>query len=404
MPTLLTIALILSLASAAPADPLGVTVTLGPKPHHVGQGIEVFIEVGATEGDAPLVVEPPRVSGAEIFEVPGASDFNRTRRFMVVPTRPGIIDIPPFRARSGARSGASKPWKLSVSTVPAEGRTAAFLGGVGKQDVSIEANLSTVRAGQTLEVRVSVIGDAAWGSVRPPDLAGWASPTLSVGPAETRLEPGQPPFRSFRYRLRPLKAGRVALPPVAIAAFDPASRRYLTRTTRSLVIEVDAPPRFDPTSIVEAAPPKGRRSGVAWVALIAASLVVALGMTAWLVARRRRRRKPDPRIIARELAKSLGEAEPAKGVVAALTVFLQRAGGRPAGVLTPPEAREAFERLTGDPAIGAQAEALVGRCDRTNYGPGDDDTSGLIAGARELLGRIAARGGPGEAVETTMDS
>ena len=404
MPTLLNVALFLPIILTASSDPLGVTATVGPKPYHVGQGIEVLIEVRAANGEAPVIVEPPRVAGAEVFEV-GVSDVNRPHRFMVVSSRPGILEIPPFRARSGSCSGASKPWKLAVSVVPAEGRTAAFLGGVGRQDVSIEANPLRVRVGQTLEVRVGVVGDAAWGSVRPPDLGGWASPTLSVGPAEIQLEPGQPPIRSFRYRVRPLNAGRIALPPIAIASFDPATRRYLTRTTRSLAIEVDDPPRFDPGSIVQPSSTGNGRWGVAGVASVAASLAVALGMTAWRVTKRRRQRKPDPRMIARELAHSLGDADPAKAVVEALTAFLQQASGRPAGVLTPPEAREAFERLTGDLAIGARAEALVGQCDRTIYGPGDGEASGLIAEARELLGRIAASAGrPGEAVETTMDS
>ena len=75
------------------------------------------------------------------------------------------------------------------------------------------------------------------------------APGFRVEPLPDQLEGVDPPVRTFRYRLRPAKSGRVVLPPVAVAAFDPTTRRYATRVTASLPIQVEEPPRFDPGSL-----------------------------------------------------------------------------------------------------------------------------------------------------------
>ena len=412
--------LALTLAPLANAsDPLKVTTAVvAPKPYFAGQGVEVRVEVDPGSG-APIV-EAPRVKDAEVFPIPPDPARPSAARFVVVPGHAGPLELPSFRARSGDRSGTSRPTRLVVANVPPEGRTSAFLGGVGSFEVRAEAEPLSVRTGETLEFRVTISGPAAWGCVRAPDLNEWGSSTLKIEAKDERLQAAETPVRTFRYRLRPLKSGRVTLPPVAVAAFDPTTRRYATRATSSLTIRVEEPTRFDPTSLSYppvATTPEGSRPGP--VGLVVGALAVVSGtvLAAWFVARRRRKsRGPDPRSLALELAKGLeggdNEVEAARAVAEALTTFLHRVGGRTPGVLTPPEARLGVETLTDDPGLSASAEALVTRCDRARYGAGGSEARELISEGRlffeGLAGAMASEGrkggGPGEAVETAADA
>ena len=403
----------LGLIFAPPADgsnPLPIRVIVAPRPHFVGQAIEVQVEVDPARGTP--IVEPPRVPGADVVRLP--SDPARPSvRFVVIPGRAGPLDLPPFRARSGDRSGASRPVKLTVANVPTDGRPSAFLGGVGPFEVGAEAEPAGVRLGESLEARITVSGPAAFGSVRPPSVAEWSSPALKIEAKGDRIEAGKVPVRTFLYRIRPLKPGTVRLSPVAIAAFDPTTRRYATRATSSLAIRVEEPPRFDPAILGEppaSTAPTSPRSVT--VALAAGGLAVASGsiLAAWMVARRRRARRPvDPRKLAVELANGLSdpvdEIEAARAVAEALTAYLHRVGGRTPGALTPPEAGSGFDRLFGDAGLASGAESLLSRCDRARFGGETEESSGLIAEGRRFFEAVAGakEGGgrrPGVAAET----
>ena len=138
------------------------------------------------------------------------------------PRRPGTLEIPSIRARLGDQSGRSRPVRVTVRPVPAEGRPAEFLGGVGRFALQAEADPRSVRVGQELEYRITVTGPAAWGMTGRPELKRFDR--LPIG---LRIEPrpvestNEPPSRTFVYRLRPTRPGDAVLPPVSIAAFDP---------------------------------------------------------------------------------------------------------------------------------------------------------------------------------------
>ena len=139
---------------------------------------------------------------------------------------------------------------MTVHPVPPEGRPAEFLGGVGRFSIRAEAEPRSVRVGQELTYRITVDGPAAWGMTGRPDLKRFdrlpIGLRIEAGPVELTNEP---PSRTFAYTLRPTRPGDAVLPPVAIAAFDPSSRHYLTRVTPSVPIRVVAVPTFDPATI-----------------------------------------------------------------------------------------------------------------------------------------------------------
>jgi hypothetical protein len=403
-----------SFAVAGPrADPLRVTTILPPGPHFVGQAIEVRVEVEG--GSGTPTIEAPRPPGALIQAMSEDRSRPSVARFLIVPERPGVFELPPFRARSGDLLGTSRPNRLTIANVPPEGRTSAFLGGVGSFEVHAEAKPSKVRSGQTLEYYVRVSGPAAWGSSRAPDLGEWASPTLRIERMPDTLEAAATPVRVFRYKLRLLGAGRVVLPPVSVSAFDPKTRRYATRATSGVPILLEEPPQFDPARLdykPDGPTKQDLRLGPSAVGLgVSIAALASLGL--WFLSRRTPETNlADPRKLAEELARGLieceNEAESARAVTEALTTFLQRVDGRAPGVLTPPEVHEAILRLTSDRDLAGFAEALLARCDRARFGREGGDESRLIAEGRKALEWIAEEvvrerlegQGPREAVET----
>ena len=147
--------------------------------HYVGQGFELQVGiVGATqrpEVDRPAIdradvwlidkdLKPISVSGIGGM-VAESNVF--VSRFRVVARRPGTLEIPSIRARLGDRSGRSRPLRVSIRPVPAEGRPAEFLGGVGRFALSAEAVPAVVRVGQELEYPHHGHGAGGVGHDRP---------------------------------------------------------------------------------------------------------------------------------------------------------------------------------------------------------------------------------------------
>jgi len=373
-------------------DPAGLSARAVPGPYLVGQAIEVRVEVAGAAGGAK--VEPPAVADAEVREI-GEDTGGSVARFVVVPRRAGSLEVPPFRLKVGGRSVASRPIRLAVAGVPASGRTPAFLGGVGAFEVRAEAEPATLRAGQTLEYRLTISGPAAWGSLRAPDLSAWSSlsPRFRVQALPPGDPAGEPPSRTFRYRLRPTAGGRAVLPPVAVSAFDPKSRGFATRYAPGVPVVVEGPSGLDPSRI-DLGVVETPATGTALILAIGSGLLAAAGsglLTLVVVIRRARsRRGIDPARLAAELAATLdpGRIGPdaARRVTEALAAFFQKAGGRASGVLTPPEAREGAERLTLDSELAGRAGRLIELCDRASYGGGAEAGGvGLAGEAREIL-------------------
>jgi hypothetical protein len=419
------------LAGAAPQQPapagLMVDAQVPPGVYYVGQAIELRVGVEAA-GEQPKVVAP-RIPDAEVTlfrsdllqrGASGIGDVVSERiyhvfRFRIVAKREGVLEIPPVIARANDRVGSSAPVRVSVRSLPAAGRPPTFLGGVGRLEVDAEVVPETIRAGQDFEYRIQLLGPGARGSIRPPDLPGVErlaiSPELEALPTEAVADP---PSRVFRFRLRPTRAGEVVLPPVAIAFFDPKVGRYLTKTTPGVPVRVVDVAAFDPSSLnygsaSPGAPALGSTQGNApsqssWMArwtgalsglLIASILVPVAAFVYRIAARARDRRLADParyaRLVLRKLDPSSSADTSALLIAGELVRYLKRATGRPEGVLTPVEARRAFEDLANDPALGDRADRLVGACDQALYSARVGSAEALVEEARPLfteLGRL----------------
>jgi hypothetical protein len=425
------------------SPPLSVRVQVEPRRHYVGQGIE--IAVGVVAADRRPRVDVPRLTGARIVAV--GTEFRPisnsgigslvaqenvfVTRYRVVPSRPGVLEIPPFAAHLDDRSGRSRPIRLTIDRVPVAGRPPEYLGGVGTFTVQAEASPNVVRLGQELEFRVKISGPAAWGSLAGPDLRRLErlalGPVIEDRPSEMTDEP---PSRTFVYRLRPQRAGEAVLPPVAIASFDPVLGRFITRVTSGVPIRAVAVPVLDPTTVELTAPLLSsdscdRVANV--VTVLSAGAILGLFLCLVQVRRRiRRARSRDPgaaRHYAARLARSFNaerlrngrlkssvlvyhlapslsgpiSSSPCRDAAHRITQgmirYLELGAGRPPGALTPDEAREFLTELTGHAELGDQAGQLAERCDLALYGDARvwRDTFELLESARRLfeaLGRL----------------
>jgi hypothetical protein len=432
----------LSLAGASAGqdpDPLRVRVELEPGPQYVGQGFELRASVVAA-GRRPKV-DPPSIDGAVVWtigtelkpisstgigSIQGGENLF-VSRFRVVARRPGTLVIPSVQVQTRDRSGHSQPLRALIVPVPLLDRPAEFLGGVGRFGLQADAVPKVVRAGQELAFRIKVTGPAAWGMTGRPELAHYERLGLGI-----RIEPepdevaGEPPERTFVYRLRPTRAGDAILPPVGIAAFDPDIKRYVTRVTAGVPIRVVAVPEFDPSTIADGESRSGSsRAGMSPWAAWGLSAILLLGSSALLARVRGRLRRQAPsgpeaarRYAARlgrgleslpahpgqymDLAPGLGEpvealgqpaCDAARRVSGALIRYLELGIGRPAGALTPDEALEGVTGLTDSEELGRLAAGLAARCDLALYRgrAGEPDAPEILASARVLfqaLGRV----------------
>ncbi|WP_254053357.1 BatD family protein [Singulisphaera sp. GP187] len=403
------------MARGEPSQPLRVRAQLSRAPYYVRQSITLQVSVIA-QGERPTVI-PPKIVDADVTPLGtdlkqvsssgiGSLVFERNQfisRYRVVPRRAGVLKIPAISVRLGDRMGKSEPISVPIENVPQSGRPDSFLGGVGPFEVTAEVSPSSIPIGQVLDFRIRVTGPAALGMTQPPAIG--RHPELSPG---LRIEPepveavAEPPSRVFRYRLRPTRAGQLVIPPVAITAFDPTLRRYMTKVSPSVAVRVVDVRRFDPSTLKYVPMPL---SDTTWprnfVAATVGGLVLITSVGTWLGLRRSNRLRRSRHAAFRHLAQllrdldgSLTASETGRRLTEGLGEYLFVACSRPRGVLTPGEARQGIASATGSDELGSRAERLIAHCDQAQYAIEGPSTTALLEEAKRLFDALGqTRGG-----------
>jgi hypothetical protein len=433
------------------AAPPRARVRAAPGPYYPGQGIELDVRV--TGRDQRPRIELPSIEKADIWTI-GTSfqPINTTgigstisgenlfiTQLRVVPRREGLLEIPPIVARLDGRSGRSQRIRLRVESLPLEGRTAQFLGGVGEFNIDAQAMPSTVRVGEDITYRIRVSGPAAWGMTSPPDLSRFEqialAPRIDLLPDESNNEP---PIRTFVYRVRPTRAGEGVLPPVPIAAFDPQLKRYVTKVTRGVSIKALAIPAFDPKTLDYTIPDieQERDHGISRSLIVPLVLLgfVALGVFIGRLRSKAKRSGPEAaRHLARRILRDLeqrpspgrlyrkGEVpresdwidnevtsgqrvQAARKIAEGLIAYARVGAGRPPGAMTPAEAREVVASVAGSESLGEEAANVMELCDLALFAarPLHHHPTRLLESARGLFSALAS--GPVDRVDPLSDS
>ena len=428
----ISISLVLSAGvSGASDEPVRVQAEVGNGPYFVGQGVELRITVVGRR-QRPKI-DFPSISGASawligtdvkpisrsgIGSIVGEENLFVTR-FRVVPRRPGTLQIPSVPVRVEERSGRTAISHVEVLPVPAEGRPAVFLGGVGRFAVHAEVSAKVVRVGQEFDFRVTVSGPAAWGMTELPELTRYDRLPLALrirpGPTELKEEP---PRRTYTYHLRPSRAGEGVLPPISIASFEPSLSRFMTQVTPSVAIRVVAISAFDPATIDDGSTSvhAGRSVEGPWIVGSLSAIALAGALASLTIVRRRLRHvagESAARRYAARLARSLAsddflariavegsidtlpsnndpegpDRKAARRVSDLLIHYLKLAAERPPGALTPEEASQGVRQVSRSADLGAKAGRLMALSDRVLYGeaPVEPDAPEILKEARALF-------------------
>ncbi len=165
----------------------------------------------------------------------------------------GMLDDDPFFGMSPFGGGGSRlrivalspPVEMDVRPLPAEGRPADFSGAVGDFKLTAGADKSAVTADDDivkLTVRLEGHGDAA--ALPKPDFARAGGIRLLEEPKSStnrRVEGDQlVSTKNFDFLLRATQPGKLSIPPVSLAVFNPRTAKYETLRSAPVALDVAA--------------------------------------------------------------------------------------------------------------------------------------------------------------------
>ena len=135
----------------------------------------------------------------------------------------------------------TRPFAITVSDPPAAGRPASWCGAIAS-NLTVTANLNAkvCTAGDPLTLTMEIAGAANTPSVHPPDFSSAMTGSVFRIDAASMKTETHGTTRRFTWRVRPVKAGTVEFPSLPVSYFDISTRKYATRNTDSIPIQVKA--------------------------------------------------------------------------------------------------------------------------------------------------------------------
>ena len=355
----------------------------------------------------PMSLRLQRV-GAEIYEV-------QTHRRVYVPIIPGRHVLTPARLAFEVRTGLVQPPQsgfvlsdsltVEVLPLPAAGRPAAFSGAVGRYTMRAHIEPQAIAVGDAAAVVVEVQGKGDVRSLSPPILRA-EGPVEVLPPSEETeadLSGDEIGGRTlFRWEVIPREPGRVALPPVEFAFFDPAAAAYRVIRSDSLILDVTGFTGSDEAQGLSPVDLSRSRPVLDFVNTPAFAIAQAVPLLLLLIAWIRGRRDRPPEAPESQKAESVGPA------IARLR-SMARSGNpavpdelaavlRSALAVLPDEPTAAGD---GGPGAGLSRrrrdlEALVADVDRIRFAPARPPSAviALADRAANVLGGGSSHGGP----------
>ncbi|MBI1852975.1 MAG: protein BatD [Planctomycetes bacterium] len=308
----------------------------------------------------------------------------------------------------------SKPITLSVSPLPAEGRPARFAGAVGDFSMNAAVSPTTVAAGDPVTLTVTISGKGDVESLAMPKVPSIPDTRVYDPDRKVQLTPNAPTLEgtvTFSQAIVPASAGKLAIPALSFAFFDPDASPPRYRTAEAGPFEVTVTPAAKGSGGLVSALPSGagssgdiailgkdllplRSSSPVFVAigrsgdLDGATLALlatapALYVAGLLVRRRTDRLRSDPAFaralragkVARdrfaELRKrSTSVADLSGDVSKTLTEYLGDKLGVPAPSFIGAEAGERLRKKGIDDTLATEIVDCLEACDRSRFGGG----------------------------------
>lgn len=132
----------------------------------------------------------------------------------------------------------SEPIYVQVMPLPPEGRPANFSGGVGDFSIASAVDKYDVRANEPLTLTVKIEGQGNVAAIGEPR-ASWPS-QIEYYDSKATVHSGKGGVGSkiFEILLIPRKSGSLILPPMELSYFDPSQKKYVTKATEPIPIQV----------------------------------------------------------------------------------------------------------------------------------------------------------------------
>jgi hypothetical protein len=268
-------------------------------------------------------LDNPEQIGPEVVEVDGTAFYRyRVLRSVLVPLKPGRLEIPAIEATIGVRSrSVFDSGRLVERTAPAREVEASarptppagFAGAVGDLRYAASLEPAVIDFGSSAVLTVTLEGSGNLPLVEAPPSFPSSLACDSYPPEESSRvvvdDAGIHGSRSWQVTVVPREWGRIVLGAVELAVYDPGAGRYVSQPVGPLELTVTPPPPT-PTPVVTPPPPApgsdggepvptsfGAAAAPLW-AWVAGALAAGLGLgaaVAWWVARRSGRVAVPPR-------------------------------------------------------------------------------------------------------------
>ncbi len=250
-----------------PGEEVVLEATATPQSVFVGEQVTLHVDALFSEDvrsrlrSAPEY-QPPNPSGFWVYELPNpiSVDFKRVKdqfyevqtfRRAYFPLTAGSFVLPPAKLLYEVREGflntpetrelTSESIKLDVKPLPAEGRPAAFNGAVGRFLARAQLDPAQVPAGEAATLTLEVEGQGNVKALPPPILP--PLPGVQVYPPseDTHVDMVDGVVKGskkFSWVLIPTRPGKLEVPSLEYAYFDPSRQAYGVSRTPTLYLDV----------------------------------------------------------------------------------------------------------------------------------------------------------------------
>ena len=177
----------------------------------------------------------------EYSETVGAHQYSVVElRILLFPTVAGRVEIGAGRLLGAAGVLEGDPVVLNVRSLPS-GAPAGFTGAVGRFEIAVEADSTTVGVNEPARITVRISGVGNIDSLPEPAWAEFRDWRLIESPsnADSRIADGRVTgVRAYDLTLVPERAGELTIPAIEYAYFDPELEQYVQIATPPIVVSV----------------------------------------------------------------------------------------------------------------------------------------------------------------------
>ncbi len=247
-------------AQAPPEEPLFVTAAVDNERPYLGEQItyvfSIFQGAGLDTGPREVRYESPTFAGFWNSQEVEQKEYTATvdsREYQVIELRTllfptvigtaviesGVLTVSAGDGGEG-ESFMSDRVPVEVRPLPA-GAVSGFTGAVGRFDVSAQADTTSTRTGEPVQLQVVVSGEGNIEALPEPDwpdFDGWRVVRLPVV-TETEVMVGRVVgSRTYGMSLIPEKAGDLSIPEIGYHHFAPEAGEYVEAATTSMTVSV----------------------------------------------------------------------------------------------------------------------------------------------------------------------